>query len=170
MFGSKKRKAGGIVGLDIGSSSLKAVELKQSGGRYELASVAMERLNQDTIVDGAIMDSLSVSSAIEKLFSENRIVTSNVATSVSGHSVIVKRVTMAAATEEELEAAIQREAIQHIRFDLAEVNLSYYVLGPAPAGNGLDVLLLAVKREKLENHTGVLGQANKTPLVLDIDA
>lgn len=170
MFGSKRKKASGIVGLDIGSSSVKLVELEPKGAGYELVNLAMDRLNQDTIVDGAIMDSLSVSGTIEKLFSDNRIAASNVATSVSGHSVIVKRVTTPASTEEELEAAIQREAMQHIRFDLAEVNLSYYVLGPATAGNGLDVLLLAVKREKMQSHTGVLSQANKTAVVLDIDA
>ncbi len=156
--------------MDIGSSSVKLVELEPKGAGYELVNLAMDRLNQDTIVDGAIMDSLSVSGTIEKLFSDNRIAASNVATSVSGHSVIVKRVTTPASTEEELEAAIQREAMQHIRFDLAEVNLSYYVLGPATAGNGLDVLLLAVKREKMQSHTGVLSQANKTAVVLDIDA
>ncbi|MGH9450457.1 MAG: type IV pilus assembly protein PilM [Terriglobia bacterium] len=170
MFGSKRKKTSGIIGLDIGSSSVKLVELEPKGAGYELVNLAMDRLNQDTIVDGAIMDSLSVSGTIEKLFSDNRIAASNVATSVSGHSVIVKRVTTPASTEEELEAAIQREAMQHIRFDLAEVNLSYYVLGPATAGNGLDVLLLAVKREKMQSHTGVLSQANKTAVVLDIDA
>ncbi|MGH9398066.1 MAG: type IV pilus assembly protein PilM [Terriglobia bacterium] len=170
MFGSRKKKTSGIVGLDIGSSSVKVVELRQKSGGYELVSLAVDRLNQDTIVDGAIMDSLSVSGTIEKLFSDHQITASNVATSVSGHSVIVKRVTIAASTEEELEAAIQREAMQHIRFDLAEVNLSYYVLGPAAAGNGLDVLLLAVKREKMQSHTSVLSQANKTAVILDIDA
>lgn len=170
-FGLSSRKnKRGMVGLDIGSSSLKAVELQSAGDGYELMSIAMDRLNQDTIVDGAIMDSMSVSGSIEKLFLENRLMASKVATSVSGHSVIVKRVTIGASTEEELEAGIQQEAMQHIRFDLDEVNLSYYVLGPAAGGGGLDVLLLAVKREKVQSHLGVLSQANKTPVILDIDA
>ncbi|MGH9357723.1 MAG: type IV pilus assembly protein PilM [Terriglobia bacterium] len=170
MFWSKRKTANDLVGLDIGSSSVKAVQLKQSGGRYELVSLALDQLSQDSIVDGAIMDTLSVSSAIEKLFEQSQITTPDVATSVSGHSVIVKRITVGAATEEELERAVQQEALQHIRFDLAEVNLSYHVLGPASAGNGLDVLLLAVKREKIQSHTDVLAQANRTPQVVDIDA
>lgn len=168
MLGSRKKKRG-TVGLDIGSSSLKVVELQAKGGHYHLANAVLDRLSQDTIVDGAIMDSVSLSAAIEKLFADHRISTPDVATSVSGHSVIVKRVTISASTEPEMEAAIQREAMQHIRFDLSEVNLSYYVLGPA-SGGGFDVLLLAVKREKLQSHTAVLGQASKNPVVLDIDA
>jgi type IV pilus assembly protein PilM len=171
MFASLfKRKAAGLVGLDIGSSSVKAVELKQRNDRYELVSLAMDRLGQDTIVDGAIMDSLSVSATIEKIFDENKIAPSRVATAVSGNAVIAKRLTVNVSTEEELEAAVHREAMQSIRFDLSEVNINYYVLGPAAAGGGLDVLLLAVKREKMQSHTSVLSQARKTPVVLDIDA
>lgn len=170
MFAALKKKPAGLVGLDIGSSSVKAVELRQKNDGYELVSLALDRLSQDAIVDGAIMDSLSVSAAIEKIFSENQIQSARVATSVSGNAVIVKRITVNAATQEELEAAVQREATQSIRFDLGEVNINYYVLGPAAAGTGLDVLLLAVKREKMQSHANVLSQANKTPVVLDIDA
>lgn len=156
--------------MDIGSSSVKAVELRQKNDGYELVSLALDRLSQDAIVDGAIMDSFSVSAAIEKIFTENKMQSARVATSVSGNAVIVKRITVNAATQEELEAAVQREATQSIRFDLGEVNINYYVLGPAAAGSGLDVLLLAVKREKMQSHANVLSQANKTPVVLDIDA
>lgn len=170
MFASLKKKPAGLVGLDIGSSSVKAVELRQKNDGYELVSLALDRLSQDAIVDGAIMDSFSVSAAIEKIFTENKMQSARVATSVSGNAVIVKRITVNAATQEELEAAVQREATQSIRFDLGEVNINYYVLGPAAAGSGLDVLLLAVKREKMQSHANVLSQANKTPVVLDIDA
>lgn len=170
MFASLKKKPAGLVGLDIGSSSVKAVELRQKSDGYELVSLALDRLSQDAIVDGAIMDSFSVSAAIEKIFVENKMQSARVATSVSGNAVIVKRITVNAATQEELEAAVQREATQSIRFDLGEVNINYYVLGPAAAGSGLEVLLLAVKREKMQSHANVLSQANKTPVVLDIDA
>jgi type IV pilus assembly protein PilM len=171
MMFSRKKRSSGLVGLDIGSSSIKAVELKQKNDRYELVNLAIDSLSQDTIVDGAIMDAFSVSASIEKIFNENKIQTSKVATSVSGHSVIVKRIAVSAASEQELELAVHQEALQNIRFDLADVNLSYYVLGPAPGtGNALDVLLLAVKREKIQGHTSVLEQANKTPAIMDIDA
>ena len=167
MFGLGKGK--NLVGLDIGSSAVKAVELQRKGSSYELVNLGIEPLGQDTVVDGAIMDALSVSSAIEKIFNDNRIKTRNVATSVSGHSVIVKRVTVAATEEEELYSAIPYEAQQHIPFDMTDVNLSYQALGPSAAGNGTDVMLVAVKREKILNHTNVLSQAGKTPKVVDYD-
>jgi len=167
MFGLGKAKS--LVGLDIGSSAVKAVELRKKGDVYELVNLGIEPLGQDTVVDGAIMDALSVSSAIEKIFNDNRIKTKGVATSVSGHSVIVKRVTVAATSEEELFNAIPYEAQQHIPFDMADVNLSYQALGAAPSGNGTDVMLVAVKREKILNHTNVLSQAGKIPAVVDYD-
>ena len=167
MLGLGKSK--NLVGLDIGSSAVKAVELRKKGNSYELVNLGMEPLSQDTVVDGAIMDALSVASAIQKIFTDNHVKTRNVATSVSGHSVIVKRVTVAAANEEELYNAIPYEAQQHIPFDMADVNLSYQGLGLAPGGNGMDVMLVAVKREKILNHTNVLSQAGKLPLVVDYD-
>ena len=167
MFGLGKSKT--LVGLDIGSSAVKVVELRRKGTSYELLNLGIESLGQDTVVDGSIMDALSVSSAIEKIFNENRIKTKNVATSVSGHSVIVKRVTVNANTEEELYNAIPYEAQQHIPFDMTDVNLSYQGLGPTANGSGTDVMLVAAKREKILNHTNVLSQAGKIPTVVDYD-
>jgi len=167
MFGMGKGKS--LVGLDIGSSAVKAVELKKRGGSYELTNFGVEHLGQDMVVDGAIMDALTVSEAIERIFSLNKIKTRNVATSVSGHSVIVKRITVSAASGEELHEAMPYEAQQHIPFDIADVNLSYQPLGASSSGQGTDVMLVAVKREKILNHTNVLGQANKIPLVVDYD-
>ena len=119
MFGIGKAKS--LVGLDIGSSAVKAVELRRRGDSYELINFGMEPLAQDTVVDGAIMDALTVSAAIEKIFTENKIKTRNVATSVSGHAVIVKRITVNAANDQELDAAVNYEAQQHIPFDIADV-------------------------------------------------
>ncbi len=166
MFGSPKAKP--LVGLDIGSSSVKAVELKKKGSGYELVSLGLEGLGQDTVVDGAIMDALSVSQAIEKAFTG--IKTKDVATAVSGHSVIVKKLAIAAATEAEVANAIDYEAQQNVPFDIADVYKDYQVLGPDAAGTGFDVMLVAVKRDKVQNHMNVLSQAGKTAAVLDIDA
>jgi len=167
MFGLGKIKC--LVGLDIGSSAVKAVELRKKGNSFELVNLGIEPVGQDTVVDGQIMDAISVSSAIEKIFLDNRIKTKNVATSVSGHSVIVKRVTVAANSDAELYNAIPYEAQQHIPFDMTDVNLSYQSLGPASAGSGTDVMLVAVKRDKILNHTNVLSQAGKVPAVVDYD-
>jgi type IV pilus assembly protein PilM len=166
MFGTGKQKA--LVGLDIGSSSIKVVELKGTKQGYELVSFGLEPLAQDTVVDGAIMDAPLVTGAISSIFEQQKVKTKNVATSVSGHSVIVKRVTLPSMSEEELYDRIQTEASQHIPFDIADVNLSYQLLESVDAQ--MDVLLVAVKKDKILNHTNVLYQAGKTPLVVDIDA
>jgi len=168
MFKSKKSK--GLVGLDIGSSSIKAVELRRTNDGYELVNLGIDSIGQDSIVDGAIMDAPGISSAIQKLFEDNKIATSRVAASVSGHAVFVKKIAVNASNEQELESAILIEAQQNIRFDLADVSLSYHVLGPAGAGEATEVLLLGVKREKLQSHTEAIEQAGKTLRVLDIDA
>ncbi len=166
MFGGGKQKP--LVGLDIGSSSIKAVELKSTRQGYELVSFGLEPLAQDTVVDGAIMDAPLVAAGISSIFERQKIKTKNVATSVSGHSVIVKRVPMPVMTEEELYDRIQAEASQHIPFDIADVNLSYQLL--ESMDSQMDVLLVAVKKDKILNHTNVLAQAGKTPTVVDIDA
>ncbi len=166
MFGAGKQKA--LVGLDIGSSSIKAVELKSTKQGYELVSYALESLAQDTVVDGAIMDAPLVAGAISQIFETQSVKTKNVATSVSGHSVIVKRVTLPMMTEEELYDRIQSEASQHIPFDIADVNLDYQLLDSVEGQ--MDVLLVAVKKDKILNHTNVLAQAGKNSMIVDIDA
>jgi type IV pilus assembly protein PilM len=166
MFWNKPRR---LVGLDIGSSSVKAVELVRNGPDYELANLGVEALGQDVVVDGSIMDALLVSSAIEKIFTTSKIKTKEVATAVSGHSVIVKRIVVSAVSDAEVASAIPYEAQQYIPFDVADVNLSYQIMGPS-AGGGMEVMVVAVKREKILNYTNVLSQAGINPLVVDIDA
>ncbi|HUZ46082.1 MAG TPA: type IV pilus assembly protein PilM [Terriglobia bacterium] len=167
MFWRKSRK---LVGLDIGSSSVKAVELARNGDTYELVNLGFEALGQDVVVDGSIMDALLVSTAIEKIFTDNKIKTRAVATSVSGHSVIVKRVAVSAGSDAEVASAIPYEAQQYIPFDVADVNLSYQIMGPAASNSDMDVMLVAVKREKILNQTNVLSQAGRDPVVVDIDS
>src|ERR1035437_4477364 len=166
MFGGGKQKA--LVGLDIGSSSIKAVELKSTKQGYELVSFGLEALAQDTVVDGAIMDAPLVAGAISNIFEAQKINTRNVATAVSGPSVIVKRVTLPIMSEEERYDHIQSEASQHIPFDIADVNLDYQLL--ESVDSQMDVLLVAVKKDKILNHTNVLAQAGKNSMLVEIDA
>jgi len=168
MFGMGGTKT--IVGLDIGSSSIKAVELKKSRGEVEVVHIGLEPLSPDIVVDSMIVDSGSVSSAITKIFNENNIKSKAVATSVSGHSVIVKRIPMASMDDSELAGSISTEAAQHIPFDIADVNVDYQILSDDTTGPQMDVLLVAVKKDKILNYTNVLSLAGKTPAVVDIDA
>jgi len=168
MFGIGGSKT--IVGLDIGSSSIKAVELKKSRGGITVTHLGMEPLASDIVVDSMIVDSGSVASAITKIFLENNIKSKAVATSVSGHSVIVKKIPMQTMTDAELADVIQQEAAQHIPFDIADVNIDYQILGDETPGPQMDVLLVAVKKDKILNYTNVLSLAGKAPAVVDIDA
>jgi len=165
LFGSKS-----IVGLDVGSSSIKAVELKKGRNGIEVAHLGLEALAPDIVVDSMIVDSGTVSSAISKLFAENSIKTKNVATAVSGHSVIVKKISLPAMSDAELSDTIEKEAAQHIPFDLADVNLDYQILSEDEGQPQMDVLLVAVKKDKILNYTNVLSMAGKTPAIVDIDA
>ena len=168
MFGLGKSKQ--LIGLDIGSSAIKVVELKRVGKELEATKLALEVLPPEIVADGAIVDPGHVSNAIAKVFSERKITSKNVATSVSGHSVIIKKLRLPLMSDEELDGAIQTEAAKHIPFDIAEVNLDYQILDTEAEGGNMDVLLVAVKREKILNYTNVLTLAGKTPAVVDIDS
>jgi type IV pilus assembly protein PilM len=162
-----------LVGLDIGSSSIKAVELAKTKKGYELASFAYEPLSPDAVVDGAIIDAPSVANSIKSMFFTGKFKPKAIATGVSGHSVIVKRVVVPAATPSDVETAIQLDAEQYIPFDITEVNLDYQVVGPGvtPADDpGMEVVLVAAKKDKIQNHTNVISLAGHTPEIVDIDA
>ena len=166
LFGGPKS----IVGLDIGSSSIKAVELKKTKGEIQVAAFGMEPLAADIVVDSMIVDSGSVSGAIAKIFTDHKIKSKMVATSVSGHSVIVKKITMPTVSDAELSETINTEAAQHIPFDIADVNIDYQILSEDDGSPQMDVLLVAVKKDKILNYTNVLNLAGKAPAVVDIDA
>lgn len=168
LFGGKKSKP--VVGLDIGSSGVKAVELKKVRDTYELLSVGLEPLTPETLVDGAIIDAPAVSSAIDRIFAAQKIRNKNVATSVSGHSVIIKKVTLPNLPEDELYDQVHADAGQYIPFDIADVNLDYQVLDVSPMGDQVDILLVAVKKEKISNYTSALSLAGRIPSVVDVDA
>ncbi|HLY98303.1 MAG TPA: type IV pilus assembly protein PilM [Candidatus Angelobacter sp.] len=168
MFGIGSAKS--IVGLDIGSSSIKAIELKRGRGEIQVSHLGVEPLASDIVVDSMIVDSGSVSSAISKIFSERGIKSRSVATSVSGHSVIVKKISMQPMSEAELAESINTEAAQHIPFDITDVNVDFDIINPESTGPQMDVLLVAVKKDKILNYTNVLSLAGKTPAVVDIDA
>src|SRR5512140_1076694 len=117
MFGLGAAKS--IVGLDIGSSSIKAIELKKTRAGIEVTHFGLEPLASDIVVDSMIVDSGSVATAITKIFADNNIKGRAVATSVSGHSVIVKPVKMPTMSDQELAQQILTEAAQYIPFDIA---------------------------------------------------
>jgi len=167
------RKAKALVGLDIGSSAVKAVELKQAGKAYKVTGFGSEPIPPDSIVDGAIIDAAAVADAIRRLFDSRGIKTKEVAASLSGNAVIVKKITLPVMTEAELGESIYWEAEQYIPFDIQDVNLDYQILDKGDAANGkgtMEVLLVAAKKEKIADYTGVIAQAGRAAVVVDVDA
>ena len=171
MFGLGKSKS--VVGLDIGSSAVKAVELKSVGKGYKVTGVATEPVPADAIVEDAIMDGGAVAAAIRRVFERKVFKTKDVAASLSGNAVIVKKITLPVMTEAELSESIHWEAEQYIPFDIQDVNLDYQILDPGtgPDSKGaMEVLLVAAKKEKIADYTGVITQAGCVPVIVDVDA
>src|SRR5690348_3885943 len=167
MFGSKKKS---IVGLDIGSSALKAIELRPVRNGFELVHIAHQNLQSDTIVDGHIIDLNHVSDTINRVWTDSGIKTNQVATSLSGHAVIVKKILLPQMSSEELDEQIHWEAEQYIPFDINDVNLYHEVIGQDGSSQNMDVLLVACKRDKIAQFTQVISQAGKQPVIVDVDA
>lgn len=166
MFGKRKKQ---VVGCDIGSSAIKVVELKPlKSGEFQLVHAALAELSPEAIVDGAIMDSSLVVETLSRLIADNGIKNPSCGVSLSGHSVIIKKIQLPAMSEVELAESIQWEAEQYIPFDINEVNLDYVVLEEGH-GDTMDVLLVAVKKEKIADYTSVIVQAGKQPGLVDVD-
>ena len=165
---SKKKK---LFALDIGSYSIKLLELSKVKKGYQLVNIGTVPLPSEAIVDGALMDSSAIAEAIGGLLQSTKIKLKDVSTSVSGHSVIIKKITLATMGEDELAESIQWEAEQYVPFDIADVNLDFEIIGPDPADEGqMEVLLVAAKKEVIDDYTAVLAEAGLTPIVIDIDA
>ncbi len=168
------RKPKTVVGLDIGSSSVKAVELKPAGKAFRVTAFATQSVPPDSIVDGAIIDAEAVADSIRRLFENHKTFkTRDVCASLSGNTVIVKKITLPVMTESELRDSIYWEAEQYIPFDIQDVNLDYQILvpGTGPDARGsMEVLLVAAKKEKIGDYTSVIAQAGRTPVVMDVDA
>lgn len=168
------RRAKSLVGLDIGSSSVKAIELKPAGKGFRVSAIGVESVPPDSIVDGAIIDGGAVADAVRRLFANKRFKAKEVVASLSGNSVIVKKITLPSMTEAELSESIYWEAEQYIPFDIQDVNLDYEILDPGTAAGpdqqgSMEVLLVAAKKDKIADYTNVISQAGKTPVIVDVD-
>lgn len=164
----KKKKD--VIGIDIGSSSVKLVQLRDAKGGYQLVTLGMALLPEEAIVDNAIMDSQSIINVIQNLVESLKVKTKNVATSVSGHSVIIRKIQLPIMTEEEMEASIQWEAEQYIPFEISEVNLDFQILGADPSdASQMDVILVAAKKDFVSDYVSLFKECGFNPVVMDID-
>lgn len=164
LFGGSKA----LAGLDIGSSSIKIVQLRETGKGYRLLNMGVRSLPQEVIVDGAVMDAGIISDTLREMLREMKIKLKDVAISVSGHSVIIKKIKVQEMTEEELERNIQFEAEQYVPFDAADVNMDFVILGTTDGK--MEILLVVVKKDVINELTTVVSDAGLNPVVVDVDA
>ena len=168
MLWSKKK---GIIGLDIGSSSIKLVELNEGKNGFKLQNLAISPLPPEAIVDGSLMDSVTIIDTIRELAANTKTKTKDVVISISGHSVIVKKINLPFMTEAELEESIQWEAERYIPFDINDVNIDFQILGSGPENpEVMDVILVAAKKDIINDYISVIIESGLNPVIIDVDA
>lgn len=163
LFGKKKS----VAGLDVGSSSVKVVELDGKMNNLNLVSLGFENLPDETVVDGQIMELNAVAETIQFVCGDSNIKTPKVITGVSGHSVIIKNIVLPPMSREELEESIDWHAEEHIPYDLSEVSLDYHVTHEDVEAT--NVMIAACKKERLNNIKQAIQLSGKQPVVIDVD-
>jgi type IV pilus assembly protein PilM len=158
------------IGLDIGSSSVKVVQVKETSKGLHLVNFGFEPLPSQTIVDGAIMNQGAVVEAIRALRDSLGIKGKDVATAISGHSVIIKKIKVPPMTPEELEEQIPWEAEHHIPFSKDDVEIDHQLVSSDASGGQMELLLVAAKKEVVADYTMVIREAKLTPVVMDVAA
>ncbi|HEY4715847.1 MAG TPA: type IV pilus assembly protein PilM [bacterium] len=165
LFGKK-----GVIGVDIGSSSIKVVELREGGKKaYQLMNFGIAPLPSDVVVDGTIMNTSLVAETLKSILGNLRLKTKDAATSVAGTAVLIKKISLPTMTEAELEESIQWEAEQYIT-NINEVNIDFHILGPGTEEGQMSVLLVGAKKEIINERVNVLVEAGLNPVVVDVDA
>lgn len=179
MFGFGEEE---FIGIDIGSTGVKVALLKKSGRGYELVNFGMIPLPPDTIVDGEVENPTAISEAIKSLLKSEKLTAhKRCVFSVSGQSVIIKKITVPLMSEDDLAESIQQEAEQYIPFDIDEVNVDFQIVsaegdipkkGEKPEGDDdrqMDVLLVAVKKGIVQEQNEIITEAGLKPTVVDLD-
>ncbi|MCC6319630.1 MAG: type IV pilus assembly protein PilM [Gemmatimonadaceae bacterium] len=166
LFGRKKS----TIGLDIGSGLIKIAVIDHGRGEPELAKVVIAPLLADAIVEGEVMDPGIVTDAIRSAMEQAGLKARDVVTAVGGRDVIIKKIQIERVKEQQARELMRWEAEQHVPFDMESVELDFQILDPEADGMEMSVLLVAAKRDLIENKMRLLTDAGLTPAVVDVDA
>jgi type IV pilus assembly protein PilM len=147
---------------------VKAIEVVPRGNGFELLHLGVAALPHDAIVEGAFLNASAIADAIREAIAKSGSRAKHAAAAVSGHSVIVKKITVPAMTAAELEESIRWEAEQYIPFDVNEVNLDFEILQAGDAERPMEVLLVAAKKDLIDDYVNLIGEAGLTPSVIDV--
>lgn len=169
MFLFKKKKE--VIGIDIGSSSVKLVQLKESKGSYELLNIGISPLPSEAIVDNSLMDASAIAAVVKNLITGLGIKVKDVVCSISGNSVIIRKIVLSAMPQEELEDQISWEAEQYIPFDINDVNMDFQILSPDSMDpSKMNVLLVASKKDIINDYVSLFSEAGLQLSVVDVDS
>ncbi|GFE61527.1 type IV pilus biogenesis protein PilM [Geobacter sp. AOG2] len=169
MFLFKRQKD--IIGIDIGSSSVKLVQIKCLKDAFQLLNVGIVPLPPEAIVDNTLIDSSSIVMALRNLVASMGVKAKDVACSISGNSVIIRKITLPAMPAEELEDQITWEAEQYIPFDINDVNMDFQILSPDSIDPAkMNVLLVASKKDIINDYVAVFNEAAMQLAVVDVDS
>lgn len=166
LFGRSKSS----VGLDIGSGSVKMIEMDHSGDQPEVRRIAIRPLLADAIVEGEVMDPALVAETVRALWTDLGLKSDEVITAIGGHDVIVKKITMDRMPEENAREVIRWEAEQHVPFDIQSVELDFQILDPEGTDAQMEVLLVAAKRELVDTKVSLLRESGLEARVIDVDS
>lgn len=167
VFGKKDN----LVGLDIGSRSIKAAEIVETKQGNMLKNLGSIDIAHGVIEEGTINDPESVAESIQQLWKSSGIKESNVAVSIGGYSVIVKKIIVQTMAEQQLQETIHFEAEQYIPFDISDVNLDFQILGESESNpNQMDVFLVAAKKEMVDDYINLVNLAGLTACTIDVEA
>jgi len=167
IFGKKTH----LVGLDIGSRTIKIAEVVDKKTTQIFKSFHTIDIEPGLIEEGTVKDPETVSKSIRELYAKAKLKEKNVAISIGGYSVIVKKINVQSMTEDELQETIHFEAEQYIPFDISDVNLDFQILGESEHNpNQMSVLLVAAKKEMINEYINLVQMTGLNLCVIDVDA
>jgi len=167
VFGKKDH----LIGLDIGSRSIKTAEIVETKRGRTLKNFGIVDIAHGAIEEGTINDPEIVAESIQQLLKSCGIKENNVAVSIGGYSVIVKKIIIQTMAEEQLQETIHFEAEQYIPFDISDVNLDFQILGESESNpNQMDVVLVAAKKEMVDDYINLVNLAGLNPCIIDVEA
>ena len=170
IFGSKTRS---LIGLDISSSAVKMLELSgDNKGGYRVERYSIEAMPRDVVADGNIVNLETAAEMVKRAWKKLATSTRQVVVALPASHVITKKIIVPAGQrEEDLELQVESEASQYIPFALDEVNLDFYVVGPAPSSpEEIEVLIAASRKEKVEDRVAVVESAGLKPVIVDVES
>jgi type IV pilus assembly protein PilM len=161
-----------LIGLDITTSSIKLIELSQSGGQYRVEAYAAEPTPHNSINEKAIVDAAAVGDAIRRAVKRSGVRSRECAVAISGDAAITKAVQMPKnLSDAELEQQIEMQADQYIPFPMEEVSYDFQVLGPSEKDPDMrDVLLVASRSENVEQRVAAVNASGLVAKLVDVEA